>query len=167
MNSIELVTNFRIETPEKLKNIYECSFTLTQPHANTPFIYLFPMFNQKSMPLCAYQYSLEHLLHLKQSQTTVIKSTQQYELFSFHNHYHTSAIHHEGEDLYICYTRYVPFKKNYKEEGQALSHVWVYNLSQGFTKNIIDLKGFTTSPKIMENRSNEGNIKTLWNISSC
>ena len=47
------------------------------------------------------------------------------------------------------------------DENEALAHVWVYNLSQGYTRNIIDLKGFVTSTKILQYSENNIIIKSF------
>lgn len=119
------------------------AFTLTSPAQNRLLVNVFPWFREKGELLSIYQYDLEPLMHLAQPDHLIIKpEALVHKICLLQNYYLVKAVHQEGDDLYICYSGYVKFEKEKKvTDCQVSSHVWIYNISLGYNRNIIDLHG--------------------------
>lgn len=99
----------------KSSSIY--SFTLCMLYESFPIVLVFPMYQEKGLSVPIYQYSLTPIL--KQSYEIFWIETEEivHQLGCLHNFFHINNVYQVKDDLYVCYTRYVPFTKDKKTEN--------------------------------------------------
>lgn len=110
-----------------------------------PIVFAFPIYQEKGLAVPIYQYNLTPMLNQSNEMFWIATEEIVHQLGCLHNFFHINNVYQVKDDLYICYTRYVPFTKDKKtgncEEAKPQAHVLVYNTGIGYTKNIIDLQG--------------------------